>query len=196
MDHSSLQPIAAGRAVRRRQRAYSLHDALVTLAVAGVLLGIGAPSFAQLIAGQRLTTAVNGLVTALYSARSEAIKRGERAVLCPSVDDATCSAASDRATDWHHGYLLFADANANHERDDGEAVLRVFTPESGLTIRSSRDRDHVTYQPDGLASGTNISLVVCAERREVAPRVVIVSNSGRARVSTRLPDGKLPTCAG
>lgn len=168
---------------RRRQHGYSLHDLLVTLVVAGTVAAFGLPSLKQLVARQRLTTTTNLLVTALHLARSEAITRGQRATLCPSRDARTCSGTGSGATEWQHGYFLYIDLNADRRRDGDEPVVRVFSANDRLRISTSAHRDHVTYQPSGLASGTNVTFRICDPAGGNPARIVIVSNSGRPRVT-------------
>ena len=160
---------------------------MVTLTIAGVLATVGIPSLQSLLASTRLTAATNTLLAALATTRSEAIKRGERVVLCPSSNHQSCTDASD----WHIGYVLYVDHNGNGNLGPGEPVLRVFEELPGVTMRSSIGRDHVTYQPSGLASGANLSFAICA-RGAATGRAVVVSNTGRARVARRMPDGTQP----
>lgn len=157
------------------------------MTIAGILATIAIPSLQSILANARLTTATNTLLAALATTRSEAIKRGQRVVLCPSSDYQSCADASD----WHVGYVLYVDNNNNGSLDPGEPVLRVFDGLVGVTVRSSVYRDHVTYQPSGLAYGSNLSFAVCA-RGAAAGRAVVVSNTGRARVARRMPDGTDP----
>lgn len=165
----------------------TLYETLVALAVIATVALIGIPALQSVLASTRLVTATNTLVTALYVTRSEAIKRGRRVVLCPSRDQRSCT----RAGDWHVGYVLFVDDNGNRRLDGGEALLQVFDAPTGVTVRSSAGRLQVTYLPNGLASGSNLSFAVCA-RGAGAGRAVVVSNTGRARVAQRMPDGRLP----
>jgi len=178
----------------QHEHGFSLYDALVTLTVVSTVTTIAIPSFQQLNYNQRLTGAVNTMVTALHLTRSETIKHRERAVLCPSSDGHTCLGRGAGDTRWEDGYLLYIDRNGNREFDADDLAVRVFEATKGLRIRSSAYRDHVTYQPNGLASGTNLSFSFCDERGRGAPRAVIVSNSGRPRVSTRDADGGAINC--
>jgi len=67
----------------RHARGFSLVELMVTIAVLAILLAIGIPSFASLIASNRLTSATNELVAALQTARTEAIRRNVRVTVCP-----------------------------------------------------------------------------------------------------------------
>jgi len=141
-----------------------------------------------------MTGAVNSVVTMLHLARSEAIKRRERAVLCPSIDGRTCGDNTSEATAWEDGYLLYIDRNANNNLDIDETIVRIGDTTEGLHIRSTTGRNHVTYQPNGLASGSNLTITFCDKHDRSNPRAVIVSNSGRPRVSTRNASGGAIRC--
>jgi type IV fimbrial biogenesis protein FimT len=178
----------------RLERGFSLHEALVTLVVVSAVSTVAVPSFQQLIASQRLSAGINALVTALHLTRSEAIKQNERAVLCPSADGRACRNSGSGDTAWEEGYLLYIDRNGNHEFDADETAVRLFGATEGLHIRSSAHRDHVTYQPNGRTSGSNLSFTFCDKHGWGTPRAVIVSNSGRPRTSARDASGKPIVC--
>src|SRR4030066_349196 len=174
--------------IRRRsprfQRAFSLYDALVALTVVSTVATIAVPSLQQLTPSQRMTGAVNSMVTALHLARSEAIKRRARAILCPSEDGRACHSGGSGTTVWEEGYLVYIDNNGNHAFDADDMAIWMFAATAGLHIRSSRGRNHVTYQPNGLASGSNLSITFCDKHGRGTPRAVIVSGGGRPRVPT------------
>jgi len=178
----------------RHERAFSLYEALVALTVVSTVTTVAVPSFQQLIFGQRMSGAINTLVTALHLARSEAIKRGERAALCPSTDGHACRHSDAYGAAWEEGYLLYIDRNGNHEFDADDMPVRMFDPTAGLFIHSSTHRDHVTYQPNGMATGTNVTFTFCDKRGRGAPRAVIVSNSGRPRTSAQDASGGTISC--
>lgn len=177
------------------ERAFSLHEALVTLAVVSTLTTIAVPSLQQFVSNQRMTGAINSLITALHLARSEAIKRNENVALCPSVDGRNCLNTDASETAWENGYLLYVDRNENDNPDADEAVVHIFGPSSGLRIRSSSGRNHVTYRSNGLATGSNLSFTFCTTNNTSPPRTVIVANSGRVRTSSKRADGSLIICS-
>jgi type IV fimbrial biogenesis protein FimT len=178
----------------RLERAFSLYEALVTLTVVSTVTSVAVPSFQQLASSQRMSSAINSLVTALHLARSEAIKRREIAVLCPSSDGRACRNNNLGDTVWEKGYLLYIDRNANHEFDADETAVWAMGATEGLRIRSTAGRDHVAYQPSGMASGTNLTITFCDQGGQGTPRAVIVSNSGRPRTSTRGSGGSVIDC--
>jgi type IV fimbrial biogenesis protein FimT len=63
--------------MRRLQRAFTVVEILVVLALIAVVLALAAPSFQDLVVLQRLKSINSGLVTDLQFARSEAVSRGK-----------------------------------------------------------------------------------------------------------------------
>lgn len=173
----------------------SLYEMLIALAVAAVLGATAVPGMRDLLARQRMTTAVNQFVLALSYARSEAIKRAQAVALCPTEKDSGCAPAGDHGTFWQSGILVFVDMNRNYEWDPTEPVLRIFPDVGrGLVIASSRHRSRVVYRANGRAGGTNITYHFCHPDGRAAARALIVSNSGRPRTASTTPDGRTPGC--
>ncbi len=174
---------------RNRSRGFSLYDLLMALGIFSGLMIVGA-GFSQVVHSTSQSTEINALIGQLNLARSEAIRRGQETVVCPSADGRRCDAAGDY-TWWHRGMLLFVDTDGNREPDTNDPMIRIYSPTPKmLSIKSSRNRSHVVYQPTGFASGTNLTFTFCDPRGTGRARYVIVSNSGRARVSNTPPDGR------
>jgi len=81
------------------KRGLTLIELLVTLAIAGVLLGMAAPSFTEFIAQRSLTTAVNNFVLGVMLARSESVRRGQ-SVSVQAVN------AGDSDNEWGQGWCV------------------------------------------------------------------------------------------
>jgi type IV fimbrial biogenesis protein FimT len=112
-----------------RSRGYTLLELMVTLAVAGVLLGVGVPGFFDVTRNQRAAANANELVTALSIARSEAIRRRARITVCASSDGATCTGG------WNQGWIVVRDSAATDAAAPSIAattdVLRVWPAPAG-----------------------------------------------------------------
>jgi type IV fimbrial biogenesis protein FimT len=94
--------------------AFTLVEALVALAVAGVLLGAAVPDLRGFAQRQQLRGAANDLLAALHLARAQALGRGDIVVVAPSDP-------AGRA--WQHGWTVFADRDGNGRPGAGEEVL-------------------------------------------------------------------------
>ncbi len=174
----------------RSQRGYTLMEALVALAVAAFLTTTAVPALQSFVQRNRLAGEVNHFISHLSYARSEAVRRGLRVVMCQSQSGTAC----ERVGGWHHGWITFADPNANRELDPDEQPLRVEGPvDEPLTILSGRRR-RVVYQATGFSPGTNATFTFCDPGAPEMVRAVIISNTGRARFSTEGPGGRRLNC--
>lgn len=77
----------------RTQRGFTLVELMITLTIAVVLLMIAVPSFKNLTASNRLTTAANDIVHAISVARMEAVKRNSSTQFCS--DSSSANSSSD-----------------------------------------------------------------------------------------------------
>jgi prepilin-type N-terminal cleavage/methylation domain-containing protein len=70
----------------KTQNGFTLLEFLVAVAVAGIVLGFGVPSFMEFQRNNALINAANEMVSGLYLARTEAVKRQVPVTLCGSLD--------------------------------------------------------------------------------------------------------------
>jgi len=170
-----------------KQSGVTLMELMVVLAISAILLTIGIPAFASLAQSSRLSSATNELIASLQVARSEAIKRNARTVICTSPDGLACSATGG----WHQGWLIFHDANNNATLDPGETVIhaRQALPDSIRLTGNSTVSKYISYAPSGgtksvtgaFQAGT---LTVCnVASASGAARRVVISSTGRPRVA-------------
>lgn len=177
------------------QRGATLAELMVVLAIGAILLTLGIPGFATLIEGSRLSSATNELISTLHLARSEAIKRNARTVLCKSVDGSECNTSGG----WHQGWLVFHDANNNGLRDDGETIVlvRPALPDGIRVTGNSPVFSYISYAPTGgskLISGgwQGGTLTVCSDLESLhTVRQIIISKTGRPR-SARIEEASCP----
>ena len=177
---------------RQSQAGFTLVEALLTTVLTVLVLGLGVPALQGLWARNALVTEVNGLITALHHARSSALTRGAKAIVCPSPDGRMCVGGGD----WSQGYLLFVDLD--HDESPGPNDLFLWYSQSSkarqVQIRSSLNRPKVVYRYDGSSPGTNLTLTFCALSGATPPRAVILNNSGRPRLARRRPGGEPLVC--
>ena len=84
----------------KKETGFTLIELLIGIAVLAVLLGIGVPSFQELIRTNRVAAITNDLLAAMQFARSEAVRRGDLVTVCSSDDGSTCSGA------WTDGWVV------------------------------------------------------------------------------------------
>lgn len=121
------------------QKGFTLLELIVVVAITGIVLAWGVPSFNNLIRNSRLTSETNSLVGDIQVARSEAIKRGANVTLCaspaPTIAQPLCVAANN-AANYDNGWIIFLDANGDGVRavDGTEPVLRIADPPRGRSV--------------------------------------------------------------
>lgn len=158
-----------------RQDGITLMEALVTLAIMGILLALALPSMRAFVIQNRLAAETRLLIAALTLARNEAVKRGRPVLLCRSSNadaaDARCSGAvsGDRdGADWGAGWLVLA-------ADDRQVLQRQGALDANTQARAGRST--ITYHASGDASG-NFTNVVFGHNNEFA-RTICIAASGR-----------------
>ncbi|OYY73477.1 MAG: hypothetical protein B7Y40_09175 [Gammaproteobacteria bacterium 28-57-27] len=126
---------------------FTLIETMVTVAVAGILLAIGIPSFQSAMNSSRLTSTTNELIGGLNQARSDAVRLNSRVSLCASADGASCTANGDWA-----GWIVFTNPNDNAAVDAGEVVLRASTIRPTVPVRANAvmGGNIITFSGDGL----------------------------------------------
>jgi len=173
-----------------RHRGVTLPELVFTVAIALGLLGWGIPAFRDLRLDASRAREVNQFVQAVYLARSEAIKRNGVVSLCPSLDGGVCAPAG---TAWHRGWIVFvnSDRDSPAVRDDDEELLRVYAPwERGAV---SANRATLSFRSFGQV-GVTATFTFCDDRGPRAARAVIISQTGRPRVSDRSASNAALAC--
>jgi type IV fimbrial biogenesis protein FimT len=107
------------------QRGFNLLELMAAITVLGILLGIGVPSFTQMVRNNRVVASTNELVVALSSARSEAVRRGLPIAVCSRTGPTTDVCASGTANNWRNGWLVYTDAIGTAGTiDAGDEILQ------------------------------------------------------------------------
>jgi type IV fimbrial biogenesis protein FimT len=130
------------------QRGVTLIELIFGMLVFAILLGLGVPSFANLVRENRIAALNNDLVTAFALARSEASRRGLPVAVCASSDGISCSGA----TNWASGWLLYTDdAGTAGTIDGSDQMLQAFPRlPSGYSL--SGEVDFIRFFPNGLTA--------------------------------------------
>jgi type IV fimbrial biogenesis protein FimT len=154
--------------IRKGSRGVTLIELCVGLAVIAVLAGMGAPSFRASLRAAAVRTATYELLIALQQARAQSIVESQPALFCPSNLAGDCLPAGTRAPAWR----------SSMEGAASDAIEPNALP-AGVQVRSSRSP--LRFWPDSLSASTG-TLTICDEQSVAAPRAIVLSQSGRARI--------------
>ena len=136
--------------MRNTQHGFTLVELLTAVAIVAILAGIATPTLRQFAANSRTTAANNSLVSALATARSEALRRSVPVTVCASSNAATCTGAA--AIDWSNGWIAFTDASGTPGQLDGTDVLLQAWPAPGGKMSVSGDANTLQYNARGMAN--------------------------------------------
>jgi len=182
--------------MKSRTQGFSLFELMVVVALAGLILGLGAPSFREFRQNNRLTGVGNDFLGALLLARTEAIKRQQPVSLCasnnPNDDTPSCSKGA------YTGWIVFEDRNSDCMLDaDPEMLLRGDGPVEA-EVKTQATGSCMPFMPTGFLKpqggepDDKIQRVLFCDQRGTDPidganvsaaRGIIVTATGRARIT-------------
>ncbi len=172
---------------------FTLLELLVTVAITSILLTMVIPGFSGMLDRNRMVANVNGFVSSLYLARSEAVARELWVTICPSSDGASCVPDYRR---WGEGYIVFVNRDRDKERDGDEELLGWYQDfvDKMVVQTSSDSRNTITYRPNGRAWSFNTTVRFCPPGDLSPNRAIIIAATGRPRLSDKMSDGSAIIC--
>ena len=173
-----------------RERGYSLYELLMTVTLIALVLTLGLPSFSGTVARNRIRVEVDALFHAIHLARKESIMRRQVVSICPSSDGIDC----EPGRNWSIGWLMFEndDRDSPPRVDSGEAVLQVH--QVADTVKITANRRGFTLRATQKRA-TNGTIVVCDRAGRAPPKALVISYTGRPRVTLENSRGKPYSCA-
>ncbi len=164
----------------RHMTGFTIVELMLSIAVAAVILSIGVPSFQGLIERNQLTSRINQFVSSMSLARSEAIKRNQRVLICPSSDGENCL-----GNQYENGWIVFVDRNSNGSRQAAdEELIWVSGPlPSNMTLRGTVGccENNIPYLASGQINAISGSIHLCKENNADKSRKIALNSLGRAR---------------
>lgn len=164
---------------------FTLVELLLVLTLVVVLQTLAVPAMSAMVDVMRVQSATQSFFSKLQIARSEAIKRNARVVLCKSDNGARCV----RTGGWEQGWIVFQDVNNNAQLDTGEPVLqRELALVGALRLTGNAQvESYISYTPLGNTSSTSGSFqagtfTICRlSTSQTEARQIVISSAGRVR---------------
>lgn len=170
-----------------KNQGFTLIELMVVVAIVALLSALAAPSFKQMIQSNTISAAVNGLLSDMRFARSEAIRRGGGVVICHSAAPQASSPTCNAGADWKTGWIIFHDLNNDGIKDNTDPVLKAQDPltaiDSVAEVNTSTGKFvfAATGRTTGLTAATGIRFGgsnFVTDRQ----RVVCIGISGRSQI--------------
>lgn len=174
---------------------FTLIEMLIVVAVIAILASLTAPALGNVVHSMRLSSTSNMFLSHLHLARSEAIKRNGRVVVCKSSDGLVCATSGG----WHQGWIVFHDRNNNAAREADEVLIqRAGAMPDDLRFSGNQTvAKYVSFGPTGatrLVSGAFQAGTLTMCRHAAAPaeaRYIIINSAGRPRIRQMAINGCL-----
>jgi type IV fimbrial biogenesis protein FimT len=165
-------------------------ETLVVLAIAAVLVAMAVPPFVSMRGELALRQASYDLYVSLLLARSEAIKRNARVVVCKSADAERCALTGG----WERGWIVFLDANNDALHQPAEALI---SQQQRKLLKmqitgNGNVRNYVSFTATGtthLVSHAFQAGTVTAcplQAPDLAARQIVINSTGRMRLSRNI----------
>ena len=168
-----------------RPDGFTLLELAIVMTIAGILLMASGPALGDLFLDARRTRVLNELLRALHVARVESLRTGAEVSVCASRDRESC--AGDRLS-WREGWMVVAEGPSGSPR-----VLLRYAADVPASVGGNRPA--FTYRPD-IRRATTGTLIYCDRRGPRSARAIIVSHTGRPRVSSTTASGSPLACPG
>jgi type IV fimbrial biogenesis protein FimT len=177
----------------RKKKGFTLIEAMVTIAVAGILLSIGIPSFSKMIERNRISSASSEFMSAMMLTRSEAVTRTIPTSLCASDTGTSCDGTLDN---YAKGWIIFSDCNGDGAIDttvttcdfdgdgsnDKDIIINVHNGFKQLTIEGSTGVKYkYTYAVSGRPFAAGLSSFSVGRDATHFKKKLTVSITGRLK---------------
>ncbi len=140
-----------------RYAGFTAIELLVVMAIAAILVSLALPSFRDVVSRYRVQLATEQMTSAIYFARSEAIRRGGNVTLVKRATPTSTPAGCDAPTmqEWSCGWVVFVDANGNGNVDSGDLELQTAGIPNNISVTLSRNMASLTFDRWGRAAGAS-----------------------------------------
>ena len=169
---------------RQASQGFTLVEALVVVALLGILAALAGPSFSDTIDAYRVNAARDNLINSIQLARAEAIRTGQPVVIRNRTDCAL--------NNWGCGWFFFVDRDNNDVQsttDPRERTVKITEAQRGVTIVKSGSPAMLQINAFGQAFGQQTRFNIGPTARPTdSPgcAVIVVATTLRIRVN---PEG-------
>ncbi len=163
-----------------RAGGFTLVELVVVMVIAAIVLGVGAPSFGNMLAKYRIEAQHLGLMDNMTLAREEARNGGSPTTVCASSNGSSCTASA-----WNAGHIVFRDGGAKGSVDSGDTVLRYAqAAAAGIDVAatlqasgSAYGKTYVYFEADGKVDSSGAILFTTCKSGQ-APLLMTVQRNG------------------
>jgi len=124
-------------------KGFSLIELIITMAVVVILMSMVLTFSGAFLQDNRMSSANNDLVGSINLARSLAVSKGQRASICSSTDNLTCT-----NTAWELGWIVFSDGGVAGVVDGDDRIFKV-SNSAAIDISITNPGGFIQFKPQG-----------------------------------------------
>ena len=181
---------AKGMKQYKKSTGFTLPELMITLGIIAIVLSTAVPGISSMIRDNALAKQLNTVITDIHYARTEAVKRDVRVILCRSASpNATSPSCGGTTQVWETGYIVFADDGNNnnsvYNAGTDTLLIRGQPASSGIKMRTNSTwNNNLQFNPDGSTneSGSTASMALCDSRGSTNGRTIQVAANGVPRM--------------
>lgn len=171
----------------KSSRGFTLLELLITLAVAGILLGVAVPATQILLANNRTVAATNSFLGVLHNARAEAIRQNQRVWI-------SAGGSSDGGFSWQKGLAMSAEVD---NQSDDDLLRRTGAIDERLVVtveNATASARAFGFSPGGYLMGNSDGPVItfCNSVQPSNSTEIHINAGGQIRMQT--PEPELTEC--
>lgn len=166
--------------MKQLNHGFTLIELIATLTIAAILIGVAIPAFTDFLNNTKIKSQTLTLRATLHFARESAVNQTKTVTVCPTLKGEQCH------KNWSHSYMAFIDENENRQFDANDTVLsvkQVSDPNIKLRWRAFRKKTSLQWLDTGITNQQNGSFEYCYQNNPKYARALVISKSGRIRVS-------------
>lgn len=163
-------------------KGFTLVELLITLTVSSITVNYVIPSFDSIARIYKLRAETNNLISSLYLAKSEAIKRSQTV---------TIGKFESQNKHWEEGWQIYTDADSGGHTDfnsnEDKLIKKINGLYKGIYILSDKNKiDYISFRSNGSLVGTSTMLAfyICSINEDMRNRKIVINLTGRASVKT------------
>ncbi len=165
--------------MRYYQQGFTLFNLMLSLAILGLIIGLGIPSYVSIIKKSTKNSQANLVFSSLQFARYLAVTKEKSVLFCFSPDKNICDRESSQ-------YLLvFTDINENRQAEQ-EEIIRLDTfgnSKPSILLSVSGARHYMRFKANGTTSEPGRITICPKDRKPEYASGIIVNFGGRVRIA-------------
>lgn len=172
-------------------RGFTSIELMVVVTILGVLAALAGPQFAAIIDRWRVRNVTESMVSTLYFARSEAIKRGTKIGIekLPNIANG-CQLAST-TQEWGCGWKVFIDSDGNGKHKPSEEILQTTITSANTDVIHKSGGSSISVDRNGKMDGLNAKGFIISPAStgisSPATRGICMAAGGRIKIIEDVP---------